>query len=53
VEHWHYCLILNNPLKVMFLVVGILFSLGFLSQYKAKSRYIDYLIEKIGKKENE
>jgi len=39
---------LNSPLKVMFLIIGFLFSVGFFSIYRSKSKYIDYLIEKMG-----
>jgi len=43
---------LDGKLKMMFFMIGMLFSIGFLYSYLLKGRYLDYLIEKTGELEN-
>lgn len=38
---------LHNMLQFIFFIVGILFSIGLFAAYKSRSRYIDYLINKM------
>lgn len=39
---------MDSLIKIIFFILGILLSIFFLAVYKAKSRYIDYLIDKTG-----
>ena len=43
---------LDSNLKILFFIIGILFSLGFLYVYRLKTKYLNYLVEKIGECNN-